>query len=297
MRSTVYAFPQHRGVCSKVGIDLAVLCNPLGLPSADYTPPPRELPDGSTDAEFRLSQTIPLAPPKTRPGRCSDCNAYENPFWGADGACNLCETWDSTGTRPTELGCIEYDVGGAFVVRKQPVAPVSLYAADATSPHLQTYLETLTTVGVSMGEHFLRQSQSKEARAKPRIGVVLVGSFGVVVVYRDKEEWKMTVMSDVTEDPYCHIPQEEWTFDVTTESGIQAWKEYMAELWTFREPLKESLDGRNAYGLSGFAASCGGAAMAFMVDAMAQTGGRCVRVCTCVCSFIGWLVSFTSITC
>ena len=262
-------------------MDIAVLCTPLALPSQDYLPAPRTLPDGSQDDEDqrRDPQSILLEGATPKPPRCDKCSAYTNPFWGNDGSCNFCDAWHRS-IGPTTRGTVEYDVAGAFLVRSKPVSPVSLYAVDATCPHLDAYLPILQEVGVAMGKQFMRQDTSA-ARVRPLVGVVLVASFGVAVVYRrkkkgstDEYELELSVMPDVTEEPYCHVPLDVWTWDVSTPKGIQDWIDFTNNLWSLWEPLVKTLNGRNAYGLSGYALSCGGTALTFMADAMEETGGR-----------------------
>jgi len=258
-------------MANKLGIDFAILCTPLALPSHDFVPRPRIYPDGSyadgdDDGGFD-PQRIPLT--SMTPSRCRNCHAYANAYWGQDGTCNFCGSKNND-IQPTQYGTVDYQVNGPYVTRENPVGATSIYALDATCPHLRTYVEIITLVGIQMGEHY--QRQQGPFMAKPRIGCVLVSSFGVGISYftDSSGELAYSVMSDVTEDPFCHLPLEQWTYDVSTDEGVEAWKLCMSKvLILWQHSLKEI-----AQGAKGYASSCGGAALAFMADALKDCGGR-----------------------
>jgi protein transport protein SEC24 len=275
IRSSVYKIPQDRGVWKKTGLpELGLICTPLALPSSDYTVRPRVMPMNEAEEPYTDPQRIPVdysTLSNNLPPRCSRCQAYANPFWINGSKCNFCGTRNRSISNNMSLqyGTIEYVVGGPYVTRKQPVEPIFLYAIDATCPNVMGYLPLLEQVGVSLGEHVRRQTV--DYTNPPRIGIALVGGFGVVVISCDG---RVHVMSDVSEEPFCPLPLNEWTYDVSTDEGLQQWMVFSSRLLDYWQPFLDSLDSTSAYGQSSYAISCGGAALAFMADALADSGGR-----------------------
>jgi len=162
------------------------------------------------------------------------------------------------------------------VTRKTPVQPIFLYALDATCPNLPSYVPMIREVGTSMATHYQRQGAS--AGLSPRIGCCLVGSFGIVIAHLEKGAIALSVVSDVTEQPFSPLPLDFWTYDMSTEDGLQQWECVMEQLWDAWEPFLKQLDQKSAYGPNAFSLSCGGAALAFMADALAPVGGRATLV-------------------
>jgi hypothetical protein len=212
-----------------------------------------------------------------------------NPFW--NGECNFCGKRGNPQTssiKTTQYGTVEYEVGGPYVTRKTPVQPIFRYALDATCPNLPSYIPLIRELGNSMAEHHERQTTTRpEQLLTPRIALCLVGSFGVVICYLDdKDTIAYCVMSDVTEQPFCPMPIERWTHDVLT--GLEQWTRLLDELWDAWQPFLKELEHTSAYGPRAYELSCGGAALAFMADALAETGGRYVflrKGKTCLLSF------------
>ena len=281
IRSSVYAFPLHRGIWHNTGdMPLGVLCTPLAVHSEDFVPRPRKLPDGSTQ-DWKDPQAIPVVGQGTSaaPPRCASCHAYVSPFFGADGTCNLCgsrtRNLNLTGL-PMQFGTVEYDVSGPYITRETgPVQPVSLYAIDLTCPDVMSYLPILEQVGVDMAQHFQRQSHfhmTGPKPASPRIGVCLVSCSGIVFMRHERSRY--AVMSDVTEEPFAAIPLEDWTYDLSTDEGVGAWQAFLRE--EFAREVVEWKDlvckGRNAYGLDGWSLSCGGAALAAIGRRLGRVG-------------------------
>jgi hypothetical protein len=162
-------------------------------------------------------------------------------------------------------GTMEYVVDGPYITRATPVARHTLYAIDATCPHLKEYLEFIECVGMSLAA----------SRSNARIGIALVSVFGIHIPKLNVDTLTcdgFVIMSDVTEEPYSPLPLVDWTFVVGVQS--EQWKLFMSSLWDAWQPFVKQLDSQTSYGTMGHASSCGGAALAFLADALAETGGR-----------------------
>jgi protein transport protein SEC24 len=154
------------------------------------------------------------------------------------------------------------------------VQPIFLYALDATCPRLPSYIPLIRELAKNMAAHHERQTMTEMA---PRIGFVLVGSFGVVIAYLEKEGTvAFNIMSDVTEQPFCPMPLEGWTHDVST--GLTQFENLIDQLWDAWQPFLKQLEQNSAYGPRAYELSCGGAALTFMADALAETGGRATLI-------------------
>jgi hypothetical protein len=269
IRSTTYSIPKDNSLLRKTGnFTMGLLCTPMAIIDAqnqtqhdDKTstqrPRPRLLPNGQLE-HWNDPMCIPLSL-ETTPPRCHQCMAYCSSFW--DTHCNFC---GATANPPgyCDKGTVEYTVDGPYITRSTgPVAPNYLYAIDATCPHLKDYIDMIRNVGVSLS-------------GKARIGLVLVSTFGIYVPQFEKDGTicGFIVMADVTDEPYCPLPLEDWTFAVETQ--MQEWKYFMSSLWDTWQPFLLQLDCRTPYGTMGHAGSCGGAALAFLADGLALSGGR-----------------------
>jgi protein transport protein SEC24 len=277
IRSSVYAFPTTRGTWHHTGdVPLGVLCTPLAVSSEDFTPRPRMLPDRMSEA-WKDPQYVPLVLGSDAPARCGTCSAYINPFFGTDGTCNLCKgrNWrlqSALSGLPMQYGTVDYEVDGPYITRQRPVEPVQVYAIDLTCPDLHLYLPILAQLGQDMANHFWRQPDSQLI---PRMGVCFASSAGIIVRGHDDIHGRYSVMSDITEDPFCPMPLNDWTYDLSTVEGLVAWQKFVNEdIVSDLEHLKNEFKGKNAYGRDGLDVSCGGAALAFLADALAKTGGR-----------------------
>jgi protein transport protein SEC24 len=277
VRASVYAFPLTRALWHQTGdLPLGILATPLACHDETFVPRPRVLPDRSAQ-DWRDPQRIPCVDARepSPPPRCGHCHAYANPFFGTDGSCNLCGTSNrgiaANLTGPAmQCGTVDYHVSGPYVTRPQPVPPVFVYAVDLTCPHVTQYLPILAQLGEDLATHVGNQS----APLTPRIGLCWVSSAGILVAgHHDRERY--SVMADVTNAPFCPLPLNDWTFDVSVPEGLAAWKAYLDGLLrNDLEDLRKLARAKNAYGLDGMELSCGGAALAFLADALAATGGR-----------------------
>lgn len=275
IRSTLSAVPADRAVLRKTGtLPIALLCTPMANVSSDVPPRPRLLPNGDSE-HWTDPMRIPLSPEVTIPPRCRACQAYVSSFW--DDHCNFCgsryinassgggDTSSTTLGYLCDKGTMEYVVDGPYITRATPIASHTLYAIDATCPHLKEYLESIECVGTSLAA----------SRNKARIGIALVSAFGIHVPKLNVDTLTcdgFVIMSDVTEEPYSPLPLEDWTFVVETQS--EQWKLFMSSLWDAWQPFVKQLDCQTSYGTMGHASSCGGAALAFLADALSETGGR-----------------------
>lgn len=292
IRSSVYAFPLHRGIWHQTGdIPLGIMCTPLASHAEDCVPRPRKLPDG-TEQAYKDPQAVPVVgqstygPSSEGPPRCSHCFAYVNPFFGPGGTCNLCghhnRNLPMTGL-PVQFGTVEYDVAGPYLTRERgPVQPISLYALDLTCPDIVSYLAILEQVGLDMAEHFNRQrhfSMTGPKPAPPRIGICLVSAAGIVVLPHHNDNspgHRYAIVSDVTVEPFAPFPLSDWTFDLSTSEGVSAWQNYVRDECTrdLVEWRRYTANFKAVSGADSLELSCGGAALQFMADALAETGGR-----------------------
>jgi protein transport protein SEC24 len=296
MRATVYHMPQSRGVWHHTGdVPLGVLCHPMAVPAADYVPLPHRRPDGGFEerATPAFSPAVPWVSALTTaatpaaaqgPPRCSHCQAYVNPFFGQDGRCNMCQGHNrgcrpaDEGVRGAQSGTVDWAVDGPYAsVRASPVEAVHLYVVDLTCPKVRDYLTLLAQVGRDLAQQGWRQGGSE--RWKTRIGLCFVCAAGLFVRPHAREKRgdlpAYVVAADVTEDPFCPLPLSEWTFDVSTEEGLELWMSFLnLDVPGELEALLPLARARSAHGQDGLELSCGGAGLAFLADALAGTGGR-----------------------
>jgi Sec23/Sec24 beta-sandwich domain/Sec23/Sec24 zinc finger/Sec23/Sec24 trunk domain len=233
---------------------------------------------------------------------------------GGGSTCNLCGSRNSdiaTEHRHSgdlvdafRFGTVEYVVGGLvpqnstmhdelpveesspYVTRLSPVQPVSLYALDLTCPHVPEYLALLVDVGRELALHAQRQPANQYAAANnmpltyaPRMGICFVAASGIYIRPNSpngRREAQYHVVSDVVEDPFCPLPLRCWTYDVSTAEGLMAWEQYvLQDLTQDVAILKQELRSyKTPSNLDGTSLSCGGAALAFLADALSTTGGR-----------------------
>jgi len=277
MRATTYTFPLNRGVWHHTGdLPLAVMCTPLAVHSEDFVARPRVLPDGQQEP-WRDMQRVPLVANQGPPPRCGTCHAYANPFFGRDGTCNLCGSRtkglsDSLTGLPMQFGTVDYDVDGPYITRHRPVHPVQVYAIDLTCPDIQEYIPVLLELAEDMASHFERQPDSTMV---PRMGVCFVSSAGIALHQHCNDAGRYTFVADITEDPFAPCPIEDWTFELGSKKGFDSWKEYVCDKLTSDiTSLRNRVRGKSPYGLDGFEISCGGAALAFLSNALEESGGR-----------------------
>jgi protein transport protein SEC24 len=298
MRSSVYAMPLNRGVWHHTGdLPLGVLCSPLTVHSEDYVPRPRQGPPSGFNAmetsPWKDPQAVPVvgrsAYTGDGPPRCDQCMAYLNPFFDpADGACNLCGYRNRSLRHvmhglPMQFGTVEYDVAGPYETREEgPVQPISLYAIDLTCPDAAAYVPLIERVGLDMAEHFDRQrpyNMTGPPPAPPRIGIVLVSCLGLILrpLHPESQRSSVVVVSDITEQPFCPLPLSDWTYDLSTAEGCAAWQRHCREdvLHDVQEWREHTARHKTAVKhADGFELSCGGAALQFLSDALAASGGR-----------------------
>ena len=266
LRSTVYQFPASRAQWHSTGdIPLALQCMPLAVPSQDFVPLPRQ--------EGHLNETttasVPMLPITNAPPRCTKCLAYANPFATDNNNCIFCgvaQTHALVTAHPEAT--VEWEVTGPYITRATPVQPVQLYVLDLTCPHLEEYRSLLKQLGQDMTDHYQQQSSG----VLPRIGVCLVSSMGILIpqVHASSGELSCMVVADVTEDPFVPAPLEEWTFAM--DETADTWTQFIDNL-DLKQWRKQAF-ARNAYGLDGSELSCGGAALAYLSNALALSGGR-----------------------
>ncbi|CAB9529978.1 transport protein SEC24 [Seminavis robusta] len=298
-------------------VDMGVICSPMALPGQEFVPTMGPQPEDDSNAAASCNRRAPLDPQRVSfipgvpgkgnafmpPPRCRSCGAYVNPYWDMNtNTCNFCGTRNAIGETNFDVVClqkgtVDIAVDGPYITRPAPVQPVFLYALDLTCQHVEEYVVLLEQIGIDLGRHFQQQAALQELwqvqqqnggnqpssaglfQQRPRIGVCFVASFGIVVVTPNGPQGmaQTLIMTDVTEEPFCHLPLQEWTFDLSTPEGVDKWTQFVQETLLEGElvkSLKKQAGKKNSFGLDGYELSCGGAAMAFCADALAQTGGR-----------------------
>jgi len=253
------------------------------------------------------------------PPRCRSCSAYVNPYWIIDtNTCNFCGTKNTHTDFDTlclQRGTVDFTVDGPYVTRSSPVQPIFLYALDLTCSHVVDYVEMLEQVGIDFAHHFQRQpahqqlqqrwqaqenssgssrnnTGSDEAatlpllqQQRPRIGICFVASSGIVVLSPNGPQGVLQsfVMGDVTEEPFCHVPLNQWTFDLSTPDALDEWTRHVQQdllEGDLLADLKKQAAKKNVQGLDGYELSCAGAALTFCADALAESGGRATWIST-----------------
>ena len=301
VRSSLYTIPQSRREWHETGdVPWGVLCTPLAIPTeGEWVAPPLVLPDG-THREWSDPERVPLIrldsigngssnegdTSLVPPPRCSSCQAYANPFVADDGTCNFCGHRQSRSLlqSPGPFGTVEFPVDGPYVTREEPVRPVFLYALDLTCPHIHDYVNVLEKVGRDLTDHWQRQAvavaSSVRSSAPPHIGVCVFSSAAIWVHALSTatlSQPAVCLMSDVTEQPFAPLPLSDWTLELSSEQDFQVWSSFLHQqlandVSRWKEELRHQ--GPNAHGLDCWELSCGGAALAFLSDALRESGGR-----------------------
>lgn len=282
IRSTIYAIPHERQVLRKLMVNprnnsnmdgselMGLICTPMALPS-------RKQLDYSIDNEQRLTH-VPVDgnTDRMKPPRCQYCYAYINSFWN-HATCNFCgrRNRSASACLGTQVGTVEYPVAGPYITRKTgPVQPNILYVIDATAPNCAEYIDLLTKrVLPQLAIHAHQEQEHCRSPPSVRVGIALCLQNGIYVSQRSKEEnreaeRKFVVMPDVEEEPFSPLPLSEWTFDLIKELD-------QLKSWWSTDLVSQLIRQQSS---SSYKFSCGGAAMAFLVDALKETGGRAVMV-------------------
>lgn len=292
IRSSLAAIPKDRATLQKVWGDvtdnskISILCTPMAVASSLIpTFQTQPLPE-----EFRLSHiAIDGSSDKKKPPKCEYCFAYANSFWDGN-KCSFCTRRSRLGGVPplaSMLGTVEYPVEGPYVTRP-PVQPIILYAIDATAPSCKQYVQLLMErVFPQIQDHAAAQQEHLKYRPSVRIGIVFCVASGVYIptmtaAENGEENAGFVVMPDIQQDPFSPLPLAGWTFDLATESDkLQT---LCSKLVDDLVPklIKERVRVHDTIGNSKdqpiYQLSCGGAAMAFLVEALKETGGRAVWI-------------------
>ena len=222
--------------------------------------------------------------------------------------CNFCSTKQSIDV-PDEYitqglvekvlrnGTVEYEVSGAYVVRK-PVENVRLFALEYgpefdSGQQQQGHHGSMKSYGwrerleaVREVVEMLRDTTPKSVK----VGVFAFCQNMLVFPYiksREKttdeaeedadEEPEMeigvNIVSDVEDDPFCPLPLNAWTYDVS--GNDMDWVRFCHVMDSLTE-IMEMLTSEYARKEEEWTRNCGGAAMAALVDALKDSGGRYV---------------------
>ena len=226
--------------------------------------------------------------------------------------CNFCSTKQSIDV-PDEYisqglvdkvmrnGTVEYEVSGAYIVRK-PVENVRLFALEyrpefdsGQQEHQQRHHGILKSnewrerlEAVREVVEMLRNTTPKSVK----VGVFAFCQNMLVFPYiksREKtsdgaeedadEEPEMeigvNIVSDVEDDPFCPLPLNAWTYDVS--GNDMDWVRFCHVVDSLTE-IMEMLTIEYARKDEDWTRNCGGAAMVALVDALKDSGGKYVSL-------------------
>jgi len=249
-----------------------------------------------------------------QPGTYYNCS-----MCGASSSIKVSEEDVTYGTfdAATRCGTVEYEVDGPYCVRKEgPVQNVHLYGVEYVpplkSPNADTtsdnnhhhHHESVNSYGWYEAMHAIRDvaralSTTTPHGAKSRIGLFAFCQDMLVFPYlkrrqnQDAEELAVSIVSDVTGEPFCPLPLDLWTYDVGQGLESIEWNRFICILDSFAEVMEQLLEepssstttSNNATSYTRlrqdpFARNCGGAALAALADALHDSGGRATLITT-----------------
>lgn len=287
---------------------------------------------------------MPTEKPRTTraiaPPRCDRCQAYLNPFCtpGTSSSntysfrtagtytpiqcynCNLCgaqnsisisDEYISNGTVDAALRCgtVEYEVGGAYCVRENPVENVHLYGVEYVPPECEGdangngyhhrhhgsmkshgWREALDAImevakGLRQTAPLIEDDNGQMVNAPVKIGVFAFCRDMLVFPYikkngksDDEFEVSVAVVSDVEEDPFCPLPLHMWTHDVGAKHDPMEWQRFRHVMDSYSATMEvllgDSVPSSRQELDDKWKRNCGGAALAALVDALKGSGGR-----------------------
>ncbi|KAL7453213.1 hypothetical protein ACHAWC_004887 [Mediolabrus comicus] len=212
--------------------------------------------------------------------------------------CNMCGTQSSIVITNEEYissnifentslsyGTVEYEVGDEYCVRKNGfVENVFLYGLEYYKDDLVEGCsrEDMDNNGimvkdVKIGIFAFCQDMLIFPYVKRKEGHN-VGSGGEQDD-EDDEELAVAIVSDVTEDPFCPLPLNVWSYNVGQGLKSKEWHRFCRVLDSFTE-LMEQLVGNTSAQSDKWKRNCGGAALAALSDALQNSGGRGTLITT-----------------
>jgi hypothetical protein len=254
---------------------------------------------------------------------------YHNcPMCGASASIKLSEEDVSYGTfdAATRCGTVEYEVDGQYCVRKEgPVQNVHVYGVEyVPAPPSQNadnyhhHHQNVNSYGWYEALHAIREVAQTLSATTPHGAKVKIGLFAFcqdILVFpylkrrnqkrdsggvyeeqqqnQEAEELSVSIVSDVTDDPFCPLPLDLWTYDVGQGLESMEWKRFTQILDSFAEVMELLLreapsslsTGSNAtynhrLRQDSLARNCGGAALVALADALHDSGGRATLITT-----------------
>jgi len=230
LRSTLYALPRTRSTWHNAGdVNIGICAMPLAIPT-------------NIDGFGGVAAVVQHLPPP----RCQSCHSYATPR-------TICLCGNSL--HVTALAVQEYYVDGPYMTRLQPVQQTVLLALDM-SHMVRRSLDYVQTVIPQI----LRQT------SLTRVGLCLVSTNGILII---NDESRYVVMTDVTHDPFCPLPLDEWTG--TPSECLERWQKID---WS------QVLAYHSFQNTSTSTESYGGAALSCMIQGLQTVGGRVVWLCS-----------------
>jgi len=178
-----------------------------------------------------------------------------------------------------------------------PVQPNWVIAIDISTPQVISdvdfVLEDLWPMFYEriVQHHSKHNAKNGKAQIPSRVSMVFVSASGIFLPPKISSSnpnssmpLQFTVMPDVHLDPFCPLPLEEWSWSLPDEydAMMDVWKNTIRPtlfpqlVQDHCRELKVPTSSSNASTshVGGYALSAGGAAMAFLQDALRHTGGR-----------------------
>jgi hypothetical protein len=292
---------------------MGMVATPMALPSSDYPklpypppPPPQQQCDnddsvhnGNTvDANYynylpssdELGQVpVDYTTPRDAPPRCPKCRAYVNPFFLLWSKCNFCGHHQNRTTIGTTIqyhtkGTVEYPVVGPYLTRSQPVEPHWIFCLDLTAPLILDYVDLIlddiwpTFYQSLVQTHAKTCAENGRKLVHPRVGMTFAGWRGIYIpsqqYHNDDTVSSCTgfvVMPDIQDDAFTPLPLSDWSWRLPDQYDIlmEVWKTQIRSTLLPKLVQTNQADG-------GYSRSVGGAALAFLADALQETGGRAV---------------------
>eukprot|EP00985_Skeletonema_marinoi_P035039 scaffold45442_cov307-Skeletonema_marinoi.AAC.1 len=218
----------------------------------------------------------------------------------------------------TSLSCgtVEYEVGGEYCVRKSgAVENVFLYGVEYVPEGMDGYvnqqhhhhhgtmkshgwreaLDGIRNVARELCLTAPRREEDGVAVKEAKIGIFAFCQDMLVFPYikrkghngsneeDDEEELAVAIVSDVTEDPFCPLPLNSWSYNVGDGLESKEWYRFCRVLDSFTE-LMEQLSGESSPQQQQYndkwKRNCGGAALVALSDALKDSGGRGTLITT-----------------
>jgi len=288
MRCTTFVVPQNKSIADKCNIPLGLCIMPFATGTDDEQVPTITY---SHDDE---------------PIRCKSCQAYFNPFDSIPQhysninndpnttnnnttmyTCIFCKSSTpissssfSSSTVASSYGIVDHIVHGKYNVRQTMRQPYYLYAIETTSwnrashalrhfviPQLQKEYKMILQTNTTTTTTYQPNSTHP-----PKIGFFLFDGHACYFPYFQSNQIQLAVMADFTEDPFCPIPLNMFTYSVVVMEQEEEETSILDQVLDAIPSLLQSTTTTLAAAEATEVSIC--AAMSVLRSALAETGGR-----------------------